>query len=232
MPEINIPPEGVTCPAGYQYGSGSLGSSPPYAAPSGKFWNSVKASVPVFPAHTCWQFRSGGCPAGTIMAMARYSTTPNRLLTGYEEGHLPEAPDGKKWTHTVANADYACYRLVEKPTAPSPFDYVIGVLRETGRTTMTATARLGVAAESFIRSLGRGTEYFISGLGRVTYSVVCNFIGGAFVTEEAGRTAAQRLAVRVARDVAVAVRAVTTATTGLALYAACIAFPIDSDNSD
>jgi len=134
------------------------------------------------------------------------------------------------WENVGSESD--CYRPnLKEATAVSPLNYVIGVPRKVGRITMTATARLGIAAESFIRTLGRGTEFFIRGLGRVTYSAVCDNIGSALVAEEVGRSVAQRLALRVAQAVAVAVRTVTSTAAGIALSAACIKIPINNGDS-
>ena len=102
----------VECPTGYQYGSGLNGGHPPYAASAGKFWTSATATKPDVPPHSCWQLRSGSCPTGQTMAHAIYSGTPNRVLIGYAD--LSPEPDGKRWNRESANADYACYKLVEK----------------------------------------------------------------------------------------------------------------------
>ena len=168
-PRINIPPEGVTCPAGYQHGLAPHGVEPPYAEPSGKFWRSATATAPVTPTHTCWQLHSGGCPAGQTFARATYSQNPNRLLTGYADP--PQAPDGKRWNQESANADYACYKLVDKKTrtpwrdiAKGIKDVIVKVLEKQGEA-----------------ELARARSY--QALDKVIYSYICTpwgHIGGAY----------------------------------------------------
>ncbi len=113
------PPAGVTCPNGYEYGTGTNGWTPPRAAPAGQFWVSTRAT-PTWPVHECWQLRAGSCPNGQTLAHAVYSKTPNRLRVGYAD--LPARPTGTRWNQESANADYACYKLVE---AEGFFKFVI-----------------------------------------------------------------------------------------------------------
>ncbi|MYL11004.1 MAG: fibronectin type III domain-containing protein [Cenarchaeum sp. SB0669_bin_11] len=107
----NPTPDGVVCPAGYEYGSGTYGGVPPHAAPTGQYWTSATATSPDIPPHSCWQLSTGGSPAGQTRSHADNGGTHNRLLVGYAD--LPSAPTGQRWNRESANADYACYKLKE-----------------------------------------------------------------------------------------------------------------------
>ncbi len=106
-----VTPAKVTCPNGYQHGSGLNGGEPPYTAPSGSYWRSTAATSPVLPVHTCWQLHQASCPSGQTLGRALHGPTLSRLLVGYK---TQAAPDGYRWKIESANPHYACLKLEEE----------------------------------------------------------------------------------------------------------------------
>ena len=247
----NEPPAGVTCPNGYEYGTGTNGWTPPSDAPAGKFWGSKRAT-PTWPVHECWQLRAGSCPNGQTLAHAVYSKTPNRLRVGYAD--LPARPTGTRWNQESANADYACYKLVE---AEGFFKFVINgvvhylkegakfvdggveyVVKNGKRAIEIATGYVLSAAEQAAKATADAAITALEATNKFLQQILCNYVGAQATTVVlfAGSNYAAKTATVATIAAAIGVPATLTAggialVVGLAIFNYCYFLSSSDDDS-